>query len=428
MRQLKNKKVFLTNSKKNILKISEHTKIGFIVVVSSLILIFGINFLKGKNYFVEENYYFAIYDRIDGLTESNPVLINGYKVGQVREIKFLPDNSGRLAVKIVVSKEFKLPKNTTARIFSSDLMGTKEIALIFDKSEDYHNIGDTLFADIEGSLTEQVSVQMLPLKKKAEDLMQEMEKAIEVVKYVFNEKTRDNLNKSFASIKSAVYNLEHSSNTLDTIVTSEKGKLERIFSNVESISQNLKDNNEQITKIINNFSAISDTILQSEIASTILNAHKALTEINVIVDKINKGEGTMGMLINNDTLYNHIEDASYNINRFVEDLRINPKRYVHYSLFDFGKSVNVVEDKQETNKSSYKIQLKTSNQPIPLTPENFKGVKNVKETINNGIYVYTVGNKVSLKKIKKIHSEIKNIFPESVILNFKNGQISQIKN
>ena len=413
------------------MKISEHTKIGFIVVISSLILIWGINFLKGKNFFIEENYYFVVYDRIDGLKVSNPVSINGYKIGQVKEINFLPDNSGRLLVKLVLSNKFNLPKKTTARIFSSDLMGTKEIKLIIGKTKEHHIVGDTLLADIEGSITEQVSVQMLPLKKKAEDLMQEMEKAIEVVKYVFNEKTRENLNKSFASIKSAVYNLEHSSSTLDTLVTSEKGKLERIFSNVESISQNLKDNNEQITKIINNFSSISDTILQSEIASTITNADKALSEINVIVEKINKGEGTMGMLINNDTLYNHLEDASYNLNRFVEDLRINPKRYVHYSLFDFGKSVNVI-DNEKANKNKheqniYKIQLKSSNQPIPLTPDNFKGLKKVEETINNGIYIYTVGNKTNLKKIKKFHSEIKNIFPESVILNFKNGKISKIE-
>ncbi|MBE9467626.1 MAG: MCE family protein [Bacteroidetes bacterium] len=413
------------------MKISEHIKIGFIVFFSTIILIFGINFLKGKNFFVQENYYYAVYDRIDGLTESSPVLINGYKIGQVRKINFLPDNSGRLVVKIVISNKFKLPKKTTARIFSSDLMGTKEIKLIIGKLEENHIVGDTLSANIEGSITEQVSLQMLPLKKKAEDLMQEMEKAIEVVKYVFNEKTRDNLNKSFASIQSAVYNLEHSSSTLDTLVTSEKGKLERIFSNVESISQNLNDNNEKITKIIDNFAAISDTILQSEISSTITKASKALTDINVIVEKINKGEGTIGMLINNDTLYTNLDDASYNLNRFVEDLRINPKRYVHFSLFDFGKSVNIIDNKKGIKKSNdkniYKIKLKSSNQPIPLTPENFKGLQNVEETINNGIYIYSVGNKSNIKKIKKMHSSIKNIFPESVILNFKNGKVTQIQ-
>ncbi len=413
------------------MKISKLTKIGFIVVVSLAILIYGINFLKGENFFVKENYYYVVYDRIDGLEKSSPVLINGYKVGQVSEIHFHPDNLGRLVVNIIVSDQFKLPRNTTAQIFSSDLMGTKEIALIFGKSEEYHNVGDTLLADIEGSLTEQVSIQMLPLKKKAEDLMQEMEKAIEVVKYVFNEKTRDNLNKSFASIKSAVYSLEHSSSTLDTIVTSEKGKLEKIFSNVESISQNLRNNNEQITKVINNFSAISDTILQSEISSTITKASIALTEVNNIVEKINNGEGTIGMLVHNDTLYNHLEDASYNLSRLVEDLRINPKRYVHYSLIDFGRNVNVVDNKQDikhrSNKNIYKIQLKTSNQPIPLIPENFKGFKNVEEAINNGIYIYTIGNKTSLKKINKLYDNIQNIFPNSVIINFKNGKVSQVK-
>lgn len=324
------------------IKISKSVKVGILVFAAFAMLVWGITFLKGKNFFKKENQYYVIYDRIDGLVESSSVMLNGFKIGQVRSISFMPDQS-QIIVSFAIGDEFHLPDSTVARIFSSDLMGTKSIEIMYGKSKKFQTPGDTLLASIEESLKDQVSLQMLPLKVKAEDLMSSIDSVLAVVQYIFNEGTRDNISKAFVSVKQTLENLEHASVSLDTLLRNEKGKLGRIFSNVEHITANLKSNNEQLTNIINNFSSISDTLVKADIASTISNANKAILDVNSILTKVNSGEGSIGMLINNDTLYNNLENATYHLDRLLDDMQKNPKKYVHFSLFDFGRTIEVVD-------------------------------------------------------------------------------------
>ena len=325
---------------------SRYTSIGLVVIIAIIGLVWGFNFLKGKNLFVKENIYFSVYERIDGLVESSPVVLNGLKIGQVRNIKFHSDNSGKLVVEFAIKQDIQLRDSTVAQIASIDLMGTKSIELIQGNSTTFHKIGDTLFSSLEQSIKDQVSIQMLPLKVKAEELMLSLDSVLVVFQYIFNESTRDNISNTFASIKMTIQNLESTSIALDTLMQAEKGKLSRIFSNIELISSNLRNNNEKISLILNNFSNISDTIAKADIGKTIKNANKALTDVDNIIAKINRGEGTIGMLANNDTLYNNLEDATYNLNKLFIDFEKNPKRYIHFSLFDFGRTT-VEKDKKE---------------------------------------------------------------------------------
>ncbi len=333
------------------LKISKSTKIGFFITIAIAILIWGVNYLKGINFFRGEDKYYVVYERIEGLVESSPVLINGFQVGQIRDIHFHPGKSGKIVVSFVVDDEFKLPKYTIARIYSSDIMGTKAIELILGRSlYFFHNLGDTLLPEIEGTLKETVNAQVLPIKKKAEDLLLSIDSVMTVVQFIFNEATRDNLSQTFEGMKATILNLEKISASFDILLVDEKGKIADIFSNIESITSNLKNNNEALTNVIENFSSISDTIAKSDIANTIYNANKALTQVNELIGKINKGEGTMGLLINNDKLYNDLQDAACNLNKLLEDLKENPKRYVHYSLFDFGRTKIVSEEEEKKKK------------------------------------------------------------------------------
>lgn len=334
------------------MKTSSYIKIGIVIALSITGLVWGINYLKGHDFFKNQDSYYVVYEKIDGLQVASPVLIRGFKVGVVREIKFHTDNSGRLMVKLLIDNQIKLKKNAIAQIFSSDLMGSKSIEIIDGNTNVFHFPGDTLLPSIEGSLQEQVSLQMLPLKTQAEKLMKDMEEAIATIKYVFNETTRDNLEKSFASIKTTIIKIEHSSFLLDTIVTSQKGRLERIFANIESISNNIRINNEKISNIITNFSIISDSLRKAEISKTMIAANDALKHVELVFEKINSGQGSLGMLVNNDSLYKNLENTTRNLNALVFDLRENPKRYIHFSIF--GK-----KDKKNKNKetSYYTIML-----------------------------------------------------------------------
>ncbi|MBI5539925.1 MAG: MCE family protein [Bacteroidia bacterium] len=420
-------------------KISNEVKVGVLVLLTIGIAIWGFQFLKGKNLFENRSTYYVIYDRVDGMDESSPVLINGLKVGLVTEINFLHDSLNRIIVKMLVDEGYKIPDSSIAEIYSADLMGSKAIRLNLTRNKKYYKSGDTLMSKIEQDLKAQVSAQMMPLKTKAEELMLSIDSVMSVVQNIFNENTRDNLSKTFASIKETIRNLERTSISLDTLMQNEKYVLARIFANIESITSNLKNNNEKIALILENFSSISDSLKKADIKQTIVTANSALNHANNILGKINRGEGSFGLLINNDTLYRNLENASRNLDRLMQDLRENPKRYLHFSLFDFGKTTIVDENgnkikKRDRNNSSnsggttsdnsviYKIQIRSANKQISPNSKEFKGEKNVEEIIVNGRYKYTLGRYNTLDEALKDQANITSKFPDAFVVAYQGNQ------
>ncbi len=420
-------------------KISNEVKIGVLVSIAIFIAIWGYQFLKGKNYFENRNTFYVVYDKVDGLSESSPVLINGLKVGLVTDIKFSYDTLNRIIVKMLVDNEYQIPDSSVAEIYSVDLMGSKAIRLNFSKLKKFYNSGDTLSSTIEQDLKSQVSAQMLPLKAKAEELMLSIDSVMSVVQNIFNENTRDNLSKTFASIKETIKNLESASISLDTLMRNEKYVLARIFANVESITNNLKNNNEQITLILNNFSSLSDSLQKSNIKNTIQNANTALMQANNILGKINRGEGSFGLLINNDSLYRNLENASRNLDKLMLDFRENPKRYVRFSLFDFGKTVVVDENGNkikkrvknnsiDTTKTTsdntiiYKVQIRSAIKQISKNSKEFKGINNIEENYFDGRYKYTIGKYYNLNDAIKYQQEITSLFPDAFVVSYQGKQ------
>lgn len=323
---------------------------GFVGVLILAGGYWGLNFLKGTSLLKKTNLYYVYYDRIEGLNESSPVTVNGYKIGQVAKITFLPEQNCQLLITLEITNEFLLPDSTIARIYSMDLMGSKGVELVFGRNNRYHQPNDTLIGEVEQSLKDQVSIQMLPIKNQAEDLMKEIEKAIAVISYIFNEETRDNLEKSFASIKTTMAYIENSAYSLDTMLVKESGKISRILSNVEFISLNLRNNHEEITNILNNLSTFSDTLVALNVSQTVLQANKALADFNAIMEKVNNGEGSLGQLLNDDKLAKQLENAAENLDKLLKDLRLNPKKYVHFSLMNLGRTVNVSDESELSNR------------------------------------------------------------------------------
>ena len=326
------------------LKISREIKVGVVFIVALALFIWGFAFLKGKDIFTNQREFYAIYDKVDGLVAANPVSINGLKVGQVRELYFDGSADAKIVVKFILDNPINIPANSVARIFSSDLLGSKGINLILGTSAELSQNGDTLRSDIEGSLKDEVNKQMLPLKLKAENLMLSIDSVVSVIQYVFNKDTRDNLAKSFESIKYTLNNLHHTTSTIDTLIISQKNRLASIIGNVESITENLKNNREQFNNIISNFSALSDTLAQSQISTTLANTNEALKGITSVLEKVNKGEGSLGMLIHNDSLYSNLESSANELNKLLEDMRLHPGRYVHFSVF--GRNTDIKEEKK----------------------------------------------------------------------------------
>ncbi|HKK37908.1 MAG TPA: MlaD family protein [Cryomorphaceae bacterium] len=315
------------------MKIRKEVKIGLVVVVAIGLLVVGLNYLKGVNVFSQPTVYYGVYERINGLEESNPIMVNGYKIGQVQSIKILNDGTGRLLVKMMVDKEIALPEDTKALLKSGDLLGSMQVHFILGESSELAQSGDTLTPDVEGDLVEEVNAQLKPIKLKAESLISSVDSVIRVIEVILNAESQQNLIESFKGINNAIASLERTSFRVDTLVEEQRSKINSIFSNIDNLSSTLSQNSEELDNIIKNFSQISDTLAQADIAATVVKANAALAEVQIITEKINKGEGSLGMLINNPDLYNKLESASNNLDLLVEDIRVNPNRYVQFSVF-----------------------------------------------------------------------------------------------
>ncbi len=321
------------------MKLTREAKIGLFAVICLASFIWGINFLKGKDIFSRTNTFYAIFNRIDGLKNTNHVLISGFKVGTVKDIRLEAGHTGRLVVTLLVEKKYPIPHNSVAKLVSSDIMGGKAIKFELSARETFHTSGDTILSSIETGLVDQLIHEMVPVKEKAEQLMDNTAKVMKTLLEVLNEQNRANLDRSFASLRTTLEKLESTSTTLDSMLTKDTGQLRGILDNVNSISKNLADNSKNITNIVNNFSSISDSLAKANIASTFIEVDSVIKQFNIVVEKINNGEGTLGQLATNDTLYHNLAAVSKNLEILLEDMKSNPKRYVHFSLFG-GKKTN----------------------------------------------------------------------------------------
>jgi len=313
--------------------LSREFKIGLTFVVTLAAFYWGVNFLKGVDIFSNTRKIYALYPKVDGLMRSNPITINGLNVGKVSKISFTNDTSKFLIVELSISHNVPIPKNSVAEIYSSDLLGSKAVSIILGNSKEFVKNGDTLRSGAKASLEDEVSRQVLPLKLKAESLMGSFDTLLTVFNQVMNESTRDNLIKSFASIRNTIKHLEVTTSTIDTIVTNQKDRMSQIISNIESITRNIRNNNQQISSAINNVSKMTDTLAAANLSKTIITTQRALQNFEEMTDKINKGKGSLGLLINNDSLYYQLEGSSKNLNLFLQDLKTHPKKYVHFSVF-----------------------------------------------------------------------------------------------
>ncbi len=307
--------------------------IGLIFAGSIALLYWGINFIKGMDVFSAHRVYYAEYDNVSGLLVSSPVTASGFKIGHVTDISFKTGEPGLLVVKFIITEDLDIPDNTVAQIESSDLLGTKAIALHLGNSSVYAKSGSYLSGKVEASLKEEVSMQMLPLKMKVESLISSFDSALVVVQYIFDENTRENISKSIESIKYTVQNLEKTSSTIDTLLQFHQYKIGNIISNVEAITLNIRNKNKEISNIITNLSSLSDTLLLSNIHSVFDNASRSMKELSEITEKINSGEGSFGLLLENDSLYVKLHKASMELHFLLEDLKLNPERYLHFSIF-----------------------------------------------------------------------------------------------
>jgi phospholipid/cholesterol/gamma-HCH transport system substrate-binding protein len=309
------------------LKISNETKVGLFTLIALAILFIGYHFLKGNDVFSSDNTYYAVYDRVDGLTESKPILVNGFQIGRVSKMTLQSD--GRIKTEFKVKKEFAIPSSTIAKISSTDLLGGKAIVFELGSGAPYAKNGDILEAGVQKNIMEQVE----PIQKKAEDIAIVLDSVLNAINNTINKDFQRDFNRSISSIANSLQSIERITKEVDGLVGKERTRISDILANVESITTNFKDNNEKITSMLSNMDQITDQIAQANFAQTIQSANKAMADFQQVIDRINNGEGSVGLLLNDETLYNNLKDASKNLDALMIDLKQNPGRYIHFSVF-----------------------------------------------------------------------------------------------
>ena len=315
------------------MKIRKDIKVGVVFVVATAILIWGLMFLKGLELLKPSRTFFAVYDQVNGLVAANPISIKGLKVGQVKKLYFDVKNPKNIIVELYILGDYPIAKNSSARIFSSSLLGSPEVEIIPGNSKEMAKNGDTLISLTEATLGQEVNKQLLPLKIKAESLISSIDTVATIIQQVLNKNTRENLVEAIEHVKQTLSNIAHTTQNLDTLMILQRSNLSKIITNVESISSNLQQSNGKITNILNNFSNLSDSLAKARIPYTISQVNKAIGDLDAVLLKINKGEGSVGQLLNNDQLYKEVEKAARDLNLLLEDIKKNPSKYVKVSVF-----------------------------------------------------------------------------------------------
>ena len=275
-----------------------------------------INYLKSNDIFVSDRSFFAIYDDVEGVSTGTPVTISGFNVGSVQDISFYGDEA-KLLLKFRVENDFQFSSNSIAQIYETGLIGGKALAIIPVNGKNLAVSGDTLKSDIAPGLTELVNDKLSPLQEKIESMVVSADSLLIAVNSVFDDETKKNLTSSIENFSATIQSAKKSVDVFEEVLGNNENRLNSIIVNVD---ESLK-----------NFSNLSDNF--DELDLVIENLSKSSSNINSITSEIKAGDGLVNKVVYDEGFVKSLDEISSNINLLLEDLRMNPKRYVHFSLF-----------------------------------------------------------------------------------------------
>tara|TARA_B110000037_G_scaffold20686_1_gene22525 strand:+ start:110 stop:1042 length:933 start_codon:yes stop_codon:yes gene_type:complete len=300
------------------LKLNNELKTGILVVFGIGLFVFGFSYLKSNDIFVSDRTFYAIYSDVEGVVNGTPVTVNGLPVGNIQNISFHDGN--QLIVKFRVENDIKFSVNSVAQIYETGLIGGKALAIIPSKDKGPEAVSnDTLKSSIAPGLTDLVNKKITNLQVKIESMVMSADSVLYKINRVFDDSTRSNLRKSVSDFNLTISDLKETSSLIKSIVQTNKSDVNLTISNVSKIS--------------NDLSSISSTLNNGDLDLTFANFKKSSDDLSLILKDINKGQGTISKLISNDSLFNNLNDASKSIDLLLEDIRLNPKRYIHFSVF-----------------------------------------------------------------------------------------------
>ena len=301
------------------MRLSKEIKAAFFVLSTILLFIFGFNYLKGSSILDKQKTIYAVYDEVDGLLVGANVMINGLSVGNVTELDFLP-NSTKIIVTLKVKDKLNFSSKSTASIYETGVLGGLAISIepLFER-ESIVKTGDTLMSSVRPGLTELINRQIEPLSRQLQSTITSVDSIFTGASNVLNRQTQEEIKESISVLTSAINAINNSSLIIEETLTSNNTQINNTLDNIENISSNLSN--------------VSDELNSFGLSSLLSNLEVSVDGISSIVDKLDSDNSTLGKLINEDEVYNNLNSSIESLNILINDIKANPKKYVHFSVF-----------------------------------------------------------------------------------------------
>ena len=301
---------------------SKELKTGIISLLIIALGIWGYNFLKRQDIFQgSARHFFVEYDNINGLSEASIVTINGLQVGKVDQITFNPDpeKKGTLLVRFSLQNSFEFSKNSIAKIYPAGLMGGQNLAIIPDYKGDKAMSGDYLIGEIKSDLFSAVGEKFNPIQSKLENVLVHVDSLVMGINQTLNKEARQSLNRSIIGFESTVYNLNKTMRSVNKLLEDNKVKVDVTLDNTKKITEDV--------------SKITEDLANAELGNTVKKLESTIDNVNVLLVGMKNGKGTLGKLVSDEKLYNNLTNATKEMEELLREMKLNPKRFVHFSLF-----------------------------------------------------------------------------------------------
>lgn len=308
------------------MKISNETKVGILTIVSLVLLIVGFNFLKGKNVFNKEKHLYAVFSDLGSLRKSNEVKMKGLPVGAVYDYTEIDKNLSGIIVTITMKRDVNIPRDSKATI-ESELLGSTYLNIAHGASADFLKDGDTLVTDRATSFLGDVKAQINPTLTRVRDAIDSLKMVLSGLNNLFEKDTKGN-------ISEIIRNLKQTTSSLNQLLNAESGALAATLNNANSITSNLKKNNDSITATISSLKRAADKFSSLEVQPTVDTLQAAINEFKSILSSFNTNQGTLGLLMKDRQLYDQLNKLLLGMEILVDDLRVNPKRYTGSLIFN----------------------------------------------------------------------------------------------
>lgn len=313
------------------MKINNETKIGILAVVGVLALVLGFNFLKGKSLFKKEKLVYAVFEDIQGLAVSNPVVINGLQIGKISNLDGGTDLK-RIRVTVELTQDAAIPNNSLA-VINPSLLGSVSLEIKLGNSNVFLKNGDTLVTTLSGGAFDNALKMINPVLYEVRNAVKSLDSVLHIIGNVFDPATKNNIKSTIENLNIVTGSFAVSAASLQTLLNPETGALAKSLDNVNAFTSNLAANNGKFNNIVSNADKATTNFANLNFQKTLTTLDNTVNELKAGIEKINTDKGSLGLLLNDTKLYDNLAATSNKINILLDDIRVHPKRYLTISVF-----------------------------------------------------------------------------------------------